>query len=226
MRLSAAILAACLLTSPSPAQVVGDKEKAEGFVPLFNGKDLGGWKVFDAKKDGWSAADGKIVFADGGGGWLGTERDYDNFVLRLDYRLIPGGNSGVYLRAPTSGWISRQGMEIQLLDDNHPRYAKLDFYQYTGSIYHVVPPTRRVGKPGGQWNALEIQAKGRRVVVLHNGVKIVDADLDHCLRDPAVAKEHPGLKRATGRIGLQAHTDRVEFRNLRVKVLPKAAKKG
>ncbi|HZT81842.1 MAG TPA: DUF1080 domain-containing protein, partial [Gemmataceae bacterium] len=141
------------------------------------------------------------------------------FVLRLEYRLKPGGNSGVYLRAPEKGWISRQGMEIQLLDDRHPSYANIDFYQYTGSIYHVVAPTQRAGKPAGQWNAMEVRADGRQVVVVLNGKKIVDADLDRCARDPAVAKEHPGLARTTGRIGLQSHTDRVEFRNLRVREL-------
>jgi hypothetical protein len=211
-----------LLTGPACAQF-SDKEKAEGFVPLFNGKDLGGWKQFAGKGKNWSASDGMIVCSGKGGGWLGTERDYDNFILRLDYKLSPGGNSGVYIRAPETGHISRVGMEIQLLDDNHPSYAKIDFYQYTGSIYHVVPPTRRAGKSAGQWNSLEIRAEGRRVVVVLNGIKIVDADLDHYLRDPAIAREHTGLKRPGGRIGLQSHTDRVEFRNLRIKILPKSA---
>ena len=66
---------------------------------------------------------------------------------------------------------------------------------------------------------MEIQALGRQVVVILNGKRIVDADLDRCLKDPAVAKEHPGLARSAGRIGLQSHTDRVEFRNLRIKDL-------
>ncbi len=110
-------------------------------------------------------------------------------------------------------------MEIQILDDNHPSYAKIDFYQYTGSIYHVVPPTRRAGKAAGQWNDLTVRAYGRRVTVLLNGKTVVDADLNWYLRDPAVAKEHPGLARTTGHIGLQSHTDRVEFRNVRFKEL-------
>lgn len=221
MRRAAALLVALCTASPTLAQV-SDKDKAEGFVPLFNGKDLSGWKQFAGKGEVWSASGGMIVCSGKGGGWLGSDRDYDNFIVRLEYKLAPAGNSGVYIRAPQTGHISRAGMEIQLLDDNHPRYAKIDFYQYTGSIYHVVAPTRRAGKPGGQWNAIEIRAEGRQVIVVLNGVTIVDADLDRCLRDPAVAKEHTGLKRTTGRIGLQSHTDRVEFRNLRIKVLPKS----
>jgi hypothetical protein len=216
---SLALLALLLLAPAAGSQVQSDREKADGFVPLFNGHDMAGWKKYDAKADVWGVEDGMIVCRGGGGGWLGTERDYDNFVLRLEYRLKPGGNSGVYLRAPQSGWISRAGMEIQILDDNAPQYARLDFYQYTGSIYHVVPPTQRAGKPAGQWNTLEIRADRRNVVVVLNGKKIVDADLDRSLKDPAVAREHPGLARTTGRIGLQSHSERVEFRNLRIKEL-------
>jgi 3-keto-disaccharide hydrolase len=66
---------------------------------------------------------------------------------------------------------------------------------------------------------MEVRANGRQVVVILNGKKIIDADLDRCLKDAAVAKEHTGLARKSGRIGLQSHTDRVEFRKLRVKEL-------
>jgi hypothetical protein len=211
------LLSVCLAALAGVPLAAADKDAEEGFVPLFNGKDLSGWKQYASTKDVWLAEDSLIVCKGDGGGWLGTERDYADFVLRLEYRLTAAGNSGVYIRAPEAGHISRVGMEIQILDDNHPSYAKLDFYQYTGSIYHIVAPTRRVGKPAGEWNAMEIRALGRQVVVVHNGKKIVDADLDACLKDEAVAKEHPGLKRTTGRIGLQSHSERVEFRNLRLK---------
>jgi hypothetical protein len=222
VRAATVLLTVLFAAVPAAADSTADREKADGFVPLFNGRDLSGWKPYDSKAENWSVEDGVLVCAGKGGGWLGTERDYDNFVLRLEYRLKPGGNSGVYLRAPEKGWISRAGMEIQILDDNDPRYAHLDFYQYTGSIYHVVAPTQRAGKPAGQWNALEIRADGRQIVVVLNGKKIVDADLDRCLKDPAVAREHPGLTRTTGRIGLQSHSERVEFRALRIKELKTA----
>jgi hypothetical protein len=199
------------------AQPLSEKEKSDGFVPLFNGKDLAGWKQFGSNKDVWSVEGGMIVCQGSGGGWLGTARDYADFELRLEYRVTPAGNSGVYIRAPTEGWISRAGMEIQILDDFHPKYANIDFYQYTGSIYHVVAPTRRASKKAGEWNAMTIRAKGREVRVVLNGKTIVDADLDRARKDPAVDKEHPGLSRTTGRIGLQSHTDRVEFRDLRIK---------
>jgi hypothetical protein len=196
-----------------------DNDKNDrGFVPLFNGKDLTGWKRYDVMNDVWSVEDGKIVCSGkNGGGWLGTDRDFADFELQLEYRLTPGGNSGIYIRAPQTGHISRVGMEIQILDDFHPRYAGIDYYQYTGSIYHVVAPTLRASKKAGEWNTMAIRAAGREVVVVLNGKKIVDADLDRCLKDAKVAKEHPGLARTTGRIGLQSHSERVEFRKIRVK---------
>src|SRR5262249_14206632 len=110
---------------PTLAAVQDDKEKAEGFKPLFNGKDLTGWKKYAARKDVWTVEEDMIVCKGDGGGWLGTDRDYSDFELRLEYRLQPAGNSGVYIRAPEAGHISRDGMEIQILDDNHPKYAKI-----------------------------------------------------------------------------------------------------
>lgn len=200
-----------------------DASGDEGFVALFNGTDLSGWRVFDGKPENWKMEDGLLVCAGEGGGWLGTEKIYSDFVLRLEYRLRPAGNSGVYLRAPDKGHISRVGMEVQILDDNHPNYARIDYYQYTGALYHVVPPKRRVTKPAGQWNAMEIRADKRRLTVTVNGVPVVHTDLDREREDPAVAKEHPGLARTSGRIGLQSHNERVEFRNLSLKDLAEKA---
>ena len=144
--------------------------------------------------------------------------DAKGHFARVEFKLPKGGNNGVAIRYPGKGRASGDGMgEIQILDDDDPKYAKLDYYQYTGSIYHVVPPSRRASKPAGEWNKIEIRAAGRQVTVVLNGKKIVDADLDWYLKDEAIAKEHTGLKRTTGRIGLQDHNDRVEFRNLRIK---------
>jgi hypothetical protein len=212
-----ALLVASMVLLSLPFGMGQQQDKA--FVPLFNGKDLTGWKQFVGKQGVWSVEENVIVCKGDGGGWLGTEKEYANFELKLEYRLQPGGNSGVYIRAPKSGHISRDGMEIQILDDLHPKYSKLDFYQYTGSIYHVVAPNKRATKPAGQWNYMTIRADGSDIKVWLNGHKIVDADLERWRADPAIAKEHPGLARRSGHIGLQSHTDRVEFRNLVIKEL-------
>jgi hypothetical protein len=207
------------IVASAGTEPLSEREKADGFLPIFNGKDLQGWKLFESKPEGWAVEKGVLVNTGKGGGWLGTEREHANFILRLDYRMSAGSNSGVYLRAPEKGHISRVGMEIQLLDDPHPRFAKVNRYQNTGAIYHVVGPSELAGRPAGEWNTLEIRADGRRVAIVLNGKKVVDANLDDYLSDPAIAKEHTGLKRTAGHIGLQSHNDRVEFRNIRLKEL-------
>lgn len=210
------VLAVCGLSLLPGSDLAG--QEAPEFVPLFNGKDLTGWKQFTGKPV-WKVEDGLLVCEGDGGGWIGTEKEYGDFEVQLEYKLKPGGNSGVYIRAPQKGHISRDGIEIQLLDDLHPRYSKLDFFQYTGSVYHVVAPARRATKPAGQWNTISIRAQGRDIKVWLNGKKIIDADLNRWLQDPAIAREHTGLLRSQGHIGLQSHTDRIEYRNLRVREL-------
>lgn len=192
----------------------------EGFVALFDGEGLSGWTRFggDPEANAWTVEDGLVVSQGHGGGWLGTAREYDSFLLRLDFRLSPGSNSGVYLRAPAdASHISRTGMEIQLLDEEAERHRDIQPWQKTGSIYHVAAAKLGSLKPPGTWNALEIVADGPRVIVRLNGETVVDDRID---QHPELDAEHPGLARESGRIGLQSHNDRVEFRNVRIKTLP------
>lgn len=190
----------------------------DGFVPLFNGKDLANWKQIGGKKnDVWTAENNMIVCKSSGGGWLSTDKTHGDFIVRLEYRMEPGGNSGVFLRAPHEGnpWIA--GMEIQLLDEEHVKYkGKIKPFQHTGSIYGVVPPSKSAIKPAGEWNKVEITARGRQITVVINGAKVVDANLDE---HKSAEKEHPGITRKDGYLGLQSHDDRIEFRNLMIKEL-------
>jgi hypothetical protein len=202
---------------PAPPGREREAEDEAGFVPLFDGKSLAGWRVVQGKEPAWGVEDGHLVSFGKGGGWLGTTRPYADFVLRLDFRLTPESNSGVYLRAPADhSHISRTGLEIQLLDETHPRYKDIKPWQKTGAIYHVAAPDPGHLEPTGRWNALEIRAEGFRVVVRLNRATVVDDRLD---AHPELAAEHTGLKRTEGLIGLQSHNGRVEFRNLRVKEL-------
>jgi hypothetical protein len=208
-----------LAISGMPAAWSADKDAPEGFEPLFNGKDLTGWKV---NKGGnmkvWGAEDGILYVQGTGGGWLMTEKEYADFDLQLEYKVPEKGNSGVALRSPMEGDPAYAGMEIQILDDvwHKANYKGLRRTQLTGSIYDVVPPSKEAIKPIGKWNKMHIIAKGRHVTVELNGTKIVDANLDdHKKR----ADKHPGLLREKGHLGLQSHDGRVEFRNLYVKSL-------
>ncbi|MFM7151397.1 MAG: DUF1080 domain-containing protein [Gemmataceae bacterium] len=187
----------------------------EGFTPLFNGKDLKGWKVHGGKLGSWSADNGLLFVSGGGGGWLMTEKQYGDFELRLEFKVPRGGNSGVALRSPMEGDPAYTGMEIQILDD--PSYKGLQVWQHTGSIYGVVPAKKIATKAVGQWNDYRIVCKGRKVTIELNGERIVDANLDD--HTEKHAKAHPGILRAKGHIGLQEHGGKVEFRNVWIKEL-------
>jgi hypothetical protein len=185
-----------------------------GFRSLFNGKDLSGWQG-DTK--GYTVEDGKIVAQKTGHGNLYTKDEFDNFVVRFDFRLEPGANNGLAIRAPPSGDAAYQGMEIQILDDTHEQYKDIQPYQAHGSVYGIAAAKRGRLKPVGQWNSEEVICRGRQVTVNLNGTTIVDVDLDKASMPETIDhKEHPGLKRMTGHLGFCGHGARVEFANLRV----------
>lgn len=190
-----------------------------GFRPLFDGKTLTGWQLVGGHGPGYVVQDGKLVCPAEGGGNLFTEKEYANFILRFDFLMEPGGNNGVGIRAPLVGDVAYQGMEIQILDDQHPRYKGwLKPEQHHGSVYDVIPARTGYLRPAGQWNEEEILADGRRIRVTLNGVIILDANLD-MVKEPEVLKKHPGLARASGHIGFLGHGTRVEFRNIRLREL-------
>ncbi len=117
--------------------------QANGPRPLFNGKNLDGWVAVDSKLEQWTMENGVLNTGGQGGGWIRTAGEYSDFEISLDFKVSPGSNSGLFLRAPEKGDPAYTGMEIQVLDDHAPRYAKLKPYQYTGSIYAVQPPSER-----------------------------------------------------------------------------------
>jgi hypothetical protein len=190
-----------------------------GFTPLFNGKNLDGWKLMGGVGPGYVVEEDRVVCPSDGGGNLFTEKEYANFVLRLEFKLSPGGNNGVGLRAPYEGDAAYQGMEIQVLDDPAEMYKDIQPAQHAGSIYGVFPAKQGALKPTGEWNSYEITANGRHVGINLNGTMVVDADLD-TMKDPQILRRHPGLARTAGHIGFLGHRSHVEFRNIRIKELP------
>jgi hypothetical protein len=219
MRLSLFTLALAAGLACAPMLHSADSDVPEGFTTLFNGKDLTGWKVNEGgKMEKWGVDKGVLYVEGGGAGWLMTEKEYADFELRLEFKIPEKGNSGVALRSPMKGDPAYVGMEIQILDDawHKANYKDLKPVQLTGSIYGVVPPSKDALKPIGEWNSYVITAKGRKVTIVLNGVKIVDADLDD---HKDQFDKHPGLKAEKGHLGLQSHSERVEFRKLYVKPL-------
>jgi hypothetical protein len=195
------------------------QEKRQGFVSLFNGKDLTGWV---GGTEGYVVRDGAIVVEPShGGGNLYTQQEYGDFVLRFEFRLTPGANNGLGIRTPLQGDPAYAGMEIQILDDTSPRYKGwLKDYQHHGSIYGVVPAKTGYLKPVGEWNYEEIAARGKQITVTLNGTTIVDADIEKASTPQTLdGRPHPGLKNTKGHLAFCGHGDQVEFRNLRIRPL-------
>ena len=244
-----------------------DTVKDEGFVSLFNGRDLTGWvgatqtygvekvtcKMAGAKKDKdyyvlscqpekARQADGK----EGSGGNLCTEKEYENFILRFEFCMPENGNNGLGIRmTDINKDAAYNGMcELQLLDDGGSKYTTLKPYQYTGSVYGIVPARRdNIGKQiwgkeknfagngsylrkAGMWNFEEVRVAGSRIQVILNGVMIVDTDIAGIKgdgTDTPDGRKHPGLHNKKGRIGWLGHGHHVMWRNIRIKELPSDA---
>ena len=204
----------------TPAATPAPVPAEPGFTSLFDGTSLAGW-TGDTK--GYGVEDGAITCLKDGTN-LYTAREYANFVLRFRFRLSPGANNGIGVRAPLEGDAAYAGMEIQVLDDGHEKYKGwLKDWQRHGSVYGVVASKGSTAalKPCGEWNDEEIVVDGRHVKVTLNGAVLVDADLDAATKDGMLSqKDHPGLKRTTGHIGFLGHGDRVWYRDIRISELP------
>jgi len=182
-----------------------------GHRSLFNGNDLTGWEgAGDDAAKCWTVDAQTIVCTGKPGPWLRSREKFGDFNLRLEYKVRPGGNSGVYVRVPEDGKHhgAGSGVEIQVLDDQSPRYQNLKPYQYTGSVYAIAPAREHVGRPAGQWNSLEINCFGTHYRIGHNGIWIIDTDVDEF---PELAE-----RLVHGFLGLQNHSEEVWFRNLRI----------
>jgi hypothetical protein len=196
---------------------IGDGEK--GFEPLFNGKDLSGWT---GAVDDVEVKDGAIVNKGGRGGNLLTEDEFDDFVVRFEFKLPPGGNNGLAVRSPnTQDQLAFAGMEIQILDDDDPRYSDLHDYQSHGSLYGLAPPIRGYLRPDGEWNTQEVSINGDQVKVNLNGYEILNANIAEARKKPLDGKAHPGAARKSGHLALCGHGDPVAIRNIRVKRITK-----
>ena len=221
MRIKSALLLVVVTALARMVSVAAEDDS--GFTALFDGKSLQGWTLVDKRGEGYGVKDGVIFCARGGGGNLLSDREFSDFVLRLEFKLEEGSNNGVGIRAPLDGRASTLGMEIQILEEGAAvagKWGKLREAQFHGSIYDVIAAKRGALKKPGEWNSEEITARGRQVTVVVNGQTVLDADLNTVTNRQTLEK-HPGLLRDRGRIGFLGHNDYVEFRNIRIKELAK-----
>ena len=212
--------------SPPSASTLTAEERAAGWRPLFDGSTLTGWHVYHGTgaPTGWRAANGMISRV-GGGGDLVTDEQFGNFDLALDWKIQPGGNSGIIYRISDEGEATYMtGPEFQVLDDARHADGK-DPLTSAGAAYGLYPAPRGIVKPAGEWNAARIVVNGNHVEHWLNGTRTAQYDLGSSEWSKKVAASKfaawPGYgKSSRGRIGLQDHGDSVSYRNIRIKVLP------
>ncbi len=188
---------------------------------IFNGSDLSDWvvegqatfKEGGEEKPNWFVEDGKIVCAGKGFGFLRFDRTFCDFTLHLEFRMSPNCNSGIGIRADkydpkkpdTRPSIS--GFEVQILDDA----GKKPDVHSNMSLYRYVAPLKNAIKPAGEWNVVEITARGPRIRVVLNGQLVQDVD-------QSKIDELRG-KPLCGYISVQNHGHLVEFRNVWIRDL-------
>lgn len=195
----------------------------DGFTEYVNGTDLGNWQ---GAVENYEIVDGAIVCKQGKGGDLLTKDEFENGIIRVEFKLPTAGNNGIALRTPLDARSSSSdGLELQIIDSDgyNAKLAaagkgSLAPYQYHGSLYHCVGAKHGYLRPVGEWNYQEIEVQGQKIKVTLNGTKILDVDIDTFDRSQI---EHPpkGLDHTKGYIGFAGHSDPVAFRSFRVKKL-------
>lgn len=204
------------ISSVEANELLRGDDAAAGFSSLFNGKDLAGWT---GAADNYEVVEGAIQCKAGKGGVLHTAEEYVDFVVRLEFKVPAGGNNGLAIRYPGQGDPAYTGMcELQVLDNEAEKYAKLDPRQYHGSAYGMSPAHRGYQRPVGEWNYQEVTVKGSTIKVELNGSVILDTDLSK-VTETAGGKEHPGKNLTKGFFGFAGHGDAVAFRNIAIKKL-------
>jgi hypothetical protein len=194
---------------------------------LFGGKDLAGWVAEGAggseaegtKQPVWSVVDGRLRCRGKGFGFLRYDRrEFDDFVLHVEFRMEKGCNSGIGVRTrpfdPARSRATRPSLysyEIQLIDDA----GKPPTIHSSGSLYRYVAPAKSAIKPAGQWNSIDVECVGTRIKVTLNGELAVDVDQ----RQIASLREKP-LK---GYVCLQNHGGNIDFRAVSIREIPRAA---
>jgi len=182
------------------------KPDKQGWISLFNGKDLTGWHL--RKPDGpngWKVVDGVSVNTKPSTD-LQTDIEYYDFQLHVEFKVNPGdGNSGVYLR---------DKYEIQILDSHGKPPSDHD----CGALYRRIAPSVNASKPAGEWQTFEITFTGQRLTVIHNNQKVLD-NVDVGPMGTGAASNRPD---GPGPLRLQGDHDSVSFRNVRIRPLSKA----
>ena len=227
-RVGAATIALALLAYPGMAQQMNTLSHAEreaGWQLLFDGESLDGWRGYNRPDlpGGWAVEEGLLTRV-GPGGDLITEAQFGDFELSIDWRVVPGGNSGILYRvAEGEQQVYHSAPEMQVLDDDGHRDGR-DPLTSAGSNYGLHPAARRVVRPVGSWNEVRILVRGTHVEHWLNGTEVVEYELRSDEWTELVENSKFGAWPAYGQadrghIGLQEHGDRVWYRNIKLREL-------
>jgi uncharacterized protein len=193
--------------TPHDLQVrLSESERQEGFRPLFNGVDLTGWRLRNPDgRQSWSAQNQMLVntVVQGAGSDLVSEDTFQDFIIRYEYMIPRGSNSGLYLRGR---------YEVQILDDYLSGRMNPGS---NGSIYSIRPPSQFVSRMPGEWQEVEATIRGNRITVVLNGVKVHD-NVEVTRPTGGELDRNVG---APGPIMLQGDHGGVAFRNMRIRPL-------
>jgi len=199
----------------------------DGFVPLFNGKDLSGWRPINVAEDTFSVRDGMVVTTGKPTGFMATERQYENFIVELDWRhMKEGGNSGIFIWGeglPAPGVPYAKGIEVQILDLGYEsKKGAWEWFTSHGDIFPIwgatmtaVAPTAKSGvrsfpsekrvKPSPEWNHYRVTCNAGEIKLEVNGKQVTVG------RDCVPRK---------GFICLESEGSEAHFKNIRIKELP------
>jgi Domain of Unknown Function (DUF1080) len=204
------------------------QEKADGWILLFDGKTGDGWikDKTDQPVPAQAIEDGAInAHKVGDKSYVPyyAKRQFGDFVLALDFKLSKGCNSGVFFRVTNPKDPVQSGFEIQLLDSAGK--AKVEKHD-CGALYDALEPSKNAAKPAGEWQHMEITARGNLIQVVLNGEKVVEANLDQWTQ---AGKNPDGTKNKyktaykdmakSGYVGIQDHNSDVWFKNIKIKPL-------
>ena len=202
-------------------------EKSAGWMLLFDGKSLDGWRGYktEAVGSGWKAQDGALTLTAAKAGDVMTKREFADFELSFEWKISEGGNSGVIYRVGLGETAShRTGPEYQVLDNEKAKDNKLGNH-LAGSLYDMgTAAPRDLTKPAGQWNESKLIVRGWKVEHWLNGKKVVAVDLAAPEGRAWVAaskfKDWPKFASlAKGHIAFQDHGDVVSYRSIKIREL-------
>jgi hypothetical protein len=201
------------------------KEKADGWLLLFDGKTLAAWMTSSGKPSKTPVEDGCINPHRCGGYMMVHEKPWEDFILSLDFKISKGCNSGVFVRTyslkPRPGKdVGFNGLEVAIDDTRGAGYHD------TGAIYDLAKPAKNAMKPAGEWNHLVVRCDRSLIEVELNGEKVTRMDMDQFTRPnlrpdgtkhkfDIAYKDHP----RRGYIGLQDHGSPCWYKNVKLKVL-------